>query len=42
MILEHSDMQSPPSACNYPELMMLKKLDHMCYSIAAKAYPEKK
>ncbi|MBR1457541.1 MAG: HD domain-containing protein [Oscillospiraceae bacterium] len=42
MILEHSDMQSPPSACNYPELMMLKKLDHMCYSIAAMAYPEKK
>lgn len=42
MILEHSDMQSPPCTCDYPELMMLKKLDHMCYSLAAMAYPVKK
>lgn len=39
MILEHSDMQSPPCTYQYPELMMLKKLDHMCYMLAAMAYP---
>lgn len=38
MILEHSDMQSPANTYDYPELMM-KKLDHMCFSIAWMAYP---
>lgn len=39
MILEHSDMQSPANTYDYPELMMMKKLDHMCFSIAWMAYP---
>lgn len=41
MILAHSDGLSPERGENYPmpELMMLKKLDHMCYMIAEMGYP---
>ena len=41
IILAHSDAQSPEGskAFQTPELMMLKKLDHMCYMLAQMQYP---
>lgn len=44
MIMAHSDGLSPEGGNNYPmpELMMLKKLDHMCYMVAEMGYPIKK
>ena len=41
IVLAHSDAQSPEGskAFQTPELMMLKKLDHMCYMLAQMQYP---
>lgn len=41
IVLAHSDAQSPEGnkAFQTPELMMLKKLDHMCYMFAQMQYP---
>ena len=41
IVLAHSDAQSPEGGRAYqtPELMVLKKLDHMCYLLAQMQYP---
>ena len=43
MVLAHSDAQSPEGGkgLQTPELMMLKKLDHMCFLLAQMQYPLK-
>lgn len=41
IILAHSDAQSPEGGSAYatPELVVLKKIDHMCFTLAQMHYP---
>lgn len=44
IVLAHSDAQSPEGGAAYvtPELVVLKKIDHMCFTLAQMQYPANK